>query len=194
LLSKIALIEEELAVLAPLPTRGAGDTASIRTQHGRPADVRVIPGRRAKLAPPAQSASAEKVLQAFNTWAFKREQPDNPQLMLEIIAHAIQRAEPVPFVLYWGKGPRCRLDEPDTTCLDYLAALARRVEGVYPRGAAITLIFTDTHAELNGHSQQSAREYFAAVETGAHTRGFRNLPAERARTRGERHNGARVQR
>ncbi len=115
---------------------------------------------------------ADKVLQGFNTWAFKREQPDNPQLMVQIISEAIERGEPVPFVLYWGKGPRCRLDEPDTTCLDYLAALARRVRGAYPHGAAITLIFTDTHAELNGHSKQSVDEYFAAVETGARTRGF----------------------
>jgi hypothetical protein len=26
--------------------------------------------------------AAEKVLQSFNTWAFKREQPSDPQLML----------------------------------------------------------------------------------------------------------------
>ena len=115
---------------------------------------------------------ADKVLRSFNTWAFKREQPDNPQLMLEIIAEAVERGEPVPFILYWGKGPRCRLDEPDTTCLDYLAALARRVCGNYPQGAAMTVIFTDTHAALNGHSKQSADAYFAAVATGAHTRGF----------------------
>jgi len=172
LLSKSALVEEELAVLAPLPTRGNGDTALGRTQHGRPADVRAIPVRSAKRAPPAQVVSAEKVRQAFNTWAFKREQPDNPQLMLETIAQAIEREAPVPFVLYWGKGPRCRLDEPDATCLDYLAGLARRVHGVYPRGAAMTLIFTDTHAELNGHPQQGAREYFAAIETAARARGF----------------------
>src|SRR5262245_1640484 len=92
--------------------------------------------------------------------------------MLEIISEAVERGKPVPFVLYWGKGPRCRLDEPDATCLDYLAALARRVRGNYPPGAAMTLIFTDTHAELNGHSKQSAAEYFEAVATVARTRDF----------------------
>ena len=49
----------------------------------------------------------EKVLQAFNTWAFKREQPDSPQSMLAAVADAVRPARPVPFVLYWGKGPRC---------------------------------------------------------------------------------------
>ena len=131
-----------------------------------------MPGRRAKSRPAQGQVRSDKVLQGFNTWAFKREQPDNPQLMLEFISEAVERGEPVPFVLYWGKGPRCRLDEPDTTCLDYLATLARRVRVAYPDGAAMTLIFTDTHAELNGHPKQSADEYFAAVETGARTRGF----------------------
>jgi hypothetical protein len=172
LLSKNALAEEYLAVLPSPQTRGTGDTAINRVQHGRPADIRGVPGRPAKLSPAAQQVGAEKVLQAFNTWAFKREQPDNPQLMLQIIAESIQHGEPVPFVLYWGKGPRSWLDEPDTTCLNYLASLAQRVRGAYPQGAAITLIFTDTHAELNGHSKQSADEYFGAVETGGRTRGF----------------------
>ena len=57
--------------------------------------------------------AAEKVLQTFNTWAFKREQPDNPLLMLQLIAHSIAMGEPIPFVLYWGKGPRSAIDAPD---------------------------------------------------------------------------------
>jgi len=57
--------------------------------------------------------AAEKVLQTFNTWAFKREQPDNPLLMLQLIAHSIAVGEPIPFVLYWGKGPRSAIDAPD---------------------------------------------------------------------------------
>ena len=61
---------------------------------------------------------------------------------------------------------------PDTECLDYLKALAERVRGAYEPGAAIKLIFTDTHAELNGHSPQDVREYFAGIEACAGQRGF----------------------
>jgi hypothetical protein len=122
--------------------------------------------------PQPTKAAADKVLQSFNTWAFKREQPADPDLMLHIIAEAMARDEPIPFILYWGKGPRCRLDEPDVACLDYLAAFSRRVHEIYKRGAALTLIFTDTHAELNGHSRLSAREYFAEVDSSARQRGF----------------------
>jgi L-tyrosine isonitrile synthase len=112
------------------------------------------------------------VLQTFNTWAFKREQPDNPLLMLQLIAHSIAVGEPIPFVLYWGKGPRSAIDAPDVECLDYIASLARRVGQTYPPGAAVTLIFTDTHAELNGHSLQSIRAYFADIEARARELGF----------------------
>jgi len=34
------------------------------------------------------------------------------------------------------------------------------------------LIFTDTHAELNGHSAQDIKEYFEAIDVVARKRGF----------------------
>jgi hypothetical protein len=118
------------------------------------------------------TVSAETVLRSFNTWAFKREQPADPQLMLRIISELMALEEPVSFVLYWGKGPRQRLGGPDIECLEYLGALARRVQEVYKPGAVFKLIFTDTHAELNGHAPHSVREYFAEVGAHAGERGF----------------------
>jgi hypothetical protein len=119
-----------------------------------------------------KKVAAEKILQSFNTWAFKREQPDNPLLMQQLIAQAAQSNKPISFVLYWGKGPKVRIGGPEVTCLDYLGMLARRVRDEYATGAALTLIFTDTHAQLNGHTQQSAQEYFGSVEAAARARGF----------------------
>jgi hypothetical protein len=116
--------------------------------------------------------TATKVLHSFNTWAFKREQPADPHLMLQFISEAIALDAPVPFILYWGKGPRSNLGMPDIQCLDYLAALARRVRAVHPRGAAIKLIFTDTHAALNGHSPASMRGYFGETDIKARQHGF----------------------
>ena len=112
------------------------------------------------------------MLQSFNTWAFKREQPSDPDLMLEVVSRSISRAEPIPFVLYWGKGPRHTVDHPDLKCLDYLAALAIRVREAYRPGAALTLILTDTHAKLNSHAQQDMLSYFGGVEAAARQRGF----------------------
>jgi hypothetical protein len=124
------------------------------------------PGRPKERVPP------ERVLHAFNTWAFKREQPDNPLTMLKAVARSIAVCEPIPFVLYWGKGPRNTIGAPETECLRYIAALAGRIHDAYTPGAAVKLIFTDTHAELNGHSHASIAAYFAAVEACARGFGF----------------------
>lgn len=123
-------------------------------------------------APRKTAVAAEKVIQSFNTWAFKREQPTNLPLMSKIISGAVERAEPVSFVLYWGKGPRCTIAAPDLACLDYLAKFAHRVGDAHKHGASIKLIFTDTHATLNGHSPESMQRYFTMIEAEARKRNF----------------------
>jgi L-tyrosine isonitrile synthase len=119
-----------------------------------------------------QKLNPEKVLKSFNSRAFRREQPSDQHLMLEIISEAIAAAAPLQFVLYWGKGPRCAIDGPDIECLDFLASFARRVREGFEPGAAIKLMFTDTHAELNGHSTADIRGYFGDIEAEARKRGF----------------------
>ena len=113
-----------------------------------------------------------RILQSFNTWAFKREQPSDPLLLSRFVSQAVMRQEPLSFVLYWGKGPRTDLDSPDIQCLDYLASLASRVKAVYPDGAKVSLILTDTHATLNGHPAATINRYFTDVEREARARGF----------------------
>jgi L-tyrosine isonitrile synthase len=148
------------AVISPFRRTAEDGAATIHT--GRPSKVAL---RHTPVAP-------EKVLQAFNTWAFKREQPDSIASLHHTIADAVRHARPVPFVLYWGKGPRCELAQPDSTCLDYLASLGARVRQAYAPGASFKLIFTDTHASLNGHAPEAMESYFHAVEGAARERGF----------------------
>ena len=115
---------------------------------------------------------AEKVLRAFNTWAFKREQPSDPQLLLRVITDAVSRNAPLPFLFYWGKGPRCHIDEHDIKCLEYIEAMSHRISAVYPPGTALRLICTNTHAELNGYSPIAIHTYYSEIEAEAHRRGF----------------------
>jgi len=117
-------------------------------------------------------ADARRVLRSFNTWTFKREQPSDPQLMLRVLEKSLAAQRPISFVLYWGKGPRHTAAWPEAQCLDFLAALAGRVQSTYARGAAITLILTDTHAELNGHSPRDIKRYFDDIRLEAQRRGF----------------------
>jgi hypothetical protein len=122
--------------------------------------------------PTRDAASTEKVMQSFNTWAFKREQPSDPHLMLAFIARAMRRSEPVSFALYWGKGPRWALATPDIECLDFLVRLADRVEKAHAPGVSLNLIFTDTHARHNGHTEIGINRYFSEVDIAARKRGF----------------------
>lgn len=113
-----------------------------------------------------------KVVQSFNTWAYKREQPSDAALLTQFVGRAVMRRQPVSFVFYWGKGPRSEVQHFDTQCMDYLASLAQRVKAVYPMGASISLVLTDTHASHNGHQAQLISKYYAEVEAEAAKRGF----------------------
>jgi hypothetical protein len=122
--------------------------------------------------PQSKSILADRILRSFNTRAFKREQPDHPDLMLHVIREAIERQAPVAFASYWGKGPRSHMGEPEAKTLEYLTTMLRRIGTVYEPGAALTLIFTDTHAAHNGHAPESIRSYFGEVAAAAHQHGF----------------------
>lgn len=174
MLHRKSLDADDRASVAMSPKRGPIDFAGHPPWPRRPAALaHANLGTAVRIkAPEKTKTTAEKVLQSFNTWAFKREQPSDPLLILQIISESIALGEPIPFVLYWGKGPRSTLAEADTTCLDYLAGLSGRVRAAYGPGAALKLIFTDTHAELNGHSPQSISDYFAEVAANACQRGF----------------------
>lgn len=127
---------------------------------------------RRRSAKTAAAATPTKVVQTFNTWSFKREQPDDRDLLVARVAEAMAAGEPIRFLLYWGKGPRDRAGEPEKQCLDYLASMVRRIGEAYAPGATFVLILTDTHAALNGHADADAERYFRSVTEAAAARGF----------------------
>jgi L-tyrosine isonitrile synthase len=114
-----------------------------------------------------QSVTPERILRSFNTRAFKRRQPERPELMHGFISQTLTRRQPISFVMYWGKGLRPLLAGPEFASLAYLASMKARIKEVYAPGASFTLVFTDTHANLNGHSQGSIHSYFQDLELAA---------------------------
>ncbi|MCB1503860.1 MAG: hypothetical protein KDJ47_02695 [Hyphomicrobiaceae bacterium] len=110
------------------------------------------------------------ILKSFNTWAFKREQPTEPEMLAQVVATAVLHNLPVSFVLYWGKGPRARIARPDIACLDYLKAMGDRIAAVYEPGAQFHLCLTDTHARLNGHAEAVIDSYFGDISAAARVR------------------------
>lgn len=121
----------------------------------------------------ARDTEAKSILASFNTWAFKREQPSDVELLGRVVERRVAADKPVEFVLYWGKGLRDHVAQPDLACLEYLHGLSARVRAVYAHGATFRLVMTDTHARLNGHSRASMMSYFLAVGEAARHYGFR---------------------
>lgn len=129
--------------------------------------------------PTAFDRLAAAVLRSFNTWAFKREQPSDPVLLAQVVASSLEQGEPIPFVLYWGKGPRASIATPEFNCLDYLASMGARIANAYQPGARFNLILTDTHARLNGHNEEAIDWYFDAVAEAACIRGMASVRLSR---------------
>lgn len=154
-------------------TRTAPTAHGPYERHGPPRATPVEGGRPPRAPVHATvEATADKVLRSFNTWSFKREQPENPHLLLQVVTTAVAHAEPLRFVLYWGKGPRCAAAGEDVECLDFIGSMVARVRQAHSAGAAVTLILTDTHARHNGHAEESIDTYFEAITAEATRRGF----------------------
>jgi L-tyrosine isonitrile synthase len=122
--------------------------------------------------PSQRKITPERILAAFNVRTFRREAPGDQQLMLQLIARAIDFNEPVPFIMYWGKGPRPAMAKPDLDCIAFLDAMLDRVREVYTHGAKLKLLFTDTHALLNGHAPDAVRAYFGEIARYVGERGI----------------------
>jgi L-tyrosine isonitrile synthase len=122
--------------------------------------------------PSHRKITPEQVLAAFNVRAFRREPPGDQQLMLQFIARAIAFNEPIPFMMYWGKGPRPAVAKPDIACIAFLNGMLDRVRDVYAHGAKLKLLFTDTHALLNGHAPGAVRAYFDEIADYVRERGI----------------------
>ncbi len=142
------------------------DVGTQRVRQQRAKGQRQLPLGLAKV-------NADLVLRAFNTWAYKRQQPDHVEQLLAQIETAIAAKAPVEFCLYWGKGPRHKISAAEIECLDYLISLGKRISAVYEHGASFTLIFTDTHARLNGHTPENIDAYVSEMKEAAHIRGFK---------------------
>lgn len=116
--------------------------------------------------------TAGDIVKSFNTWAYKREQPSDLDLLHQTIAARVAANRPIEFVLYWGKGRRSHSAEPDRQCLDFLAGFGQRISDTYAGGVRLTLLQTDTHATLNNHSAAAIECYFTEIAQAAAVRGL----------------------
>lgn len=112
-----------------------------------------------------EKAYSASVLNTFNTWRFKREQPSDKDLLAKFVSQAIAEEAPIPFILYWGKGLRHEAGENERLCLAYLSEMEKRIRRIYSPGAHFTILYTDTHARLNGHDGRMIDRYGESVRS-----------------------------
>lgn len=118
--------------------------------------------------------TAQVILNAFNTWQFKREQPNSEKLFSAILS-AVENKSPVSFVMYWGKGDRTMPNERESQALLHLESMLNRIRQAYLPGSKVTLILTDTHTSLNGHSDDESKNYFLFIQKMAQEKSMNSV-------------------
>lgn len=118
---------------------------------------------------------SQKIIEQFNTWSFKREQPSDEAALQKIVNESAVVNKPIQFVLYWGKGERDGISKPEIDAFSMLKSISDRIETVYKPGAEFTLIFTDTHARLNGYSINETEQYYQTVKDLADKQSIKSI-------------------
>lgn len=108
--------------------------------------------------------TAEKIIESFNTWKFKREQPFDIGKFTEVIELAIANNSPIPFITYWGIGDKNDNIDSELQTFDFLRLFFQRIKDVYTPGITLTVIFTDNHGYLNGYSEDKITNYFSLIK------------------------------
>lgn len=67
------------------------------------------------------------------------------------------------FIMYWGASNKKYPDKFDFETLFHLFGFLRNVEKNYKKEVHLTIIFTDTHAILNGFSSENYRNYHKRI-------------------------------
>jgi len=76
-----------------------------------------------------------------------------------------KNSDAIHFVKYWGASNKSALDNYDYDALLNLFGFVRVVEKEYKMNVQLTLVFTDTHALLNGYSRDGYREYYKQLRS-----------------------------
>lgn len=113
----------------------------------------------------ADARLAKTILDTFNTWKYKREQPNTEEKINQLILKQITENKPISFVMYWGKGDRNSISDIEDAALQYVSDMLKPIQQIYKQYIQLTLVLTDTHAELNGYSTVTIQGYFDSVRT-----------------------------
>lgn len=103
----------------------------------------------------------------INSYLSSKKAEDRQQQIAELDLFVQERKKKkknvLRFIKYWGASDKQCTDKYDLKALLMVFGLLRVIEKQYEMDAHITLIFTDTHATLNGYSADCCKRYFKDI-------------------------------
>ena len=106
---------------------------------------------------------ADAAIRRFNTRRFRSAPPTRPERLKTVVAEAITAGHRLKFVMCWGKGRRSYATQNEHDALSFLANFISNTHLSDHSPSQLTIVLTDTHAELNGHPRHEIDKYFGEI-------------------------------
>lgn len=96
---------------------------------------------------------------------------------LDVLTRYIEQCEDglAEFVFLWGAGNKTKATKSDKDCLLYLFHFLKKVEDLYQVNVNLNVVFTDTHAYLNGYDHLNYDVYIREISYHIKKHGFQFL-------------------
>lgn len=93
----------------------------------------------------------------------KRAAPSHPEVLEKIISDSIKNNLPIPIFQYWWMGARHVPWKYEDACFQNLQKTFEEISGIYEPWTSLSLIFCDTHMEINGFSEDHRISYLQVL-------------------------------
>lgn len=113
---------------------------------------------------PQYANIARKIFDILLSWKYKRQQAYNERILFERILSSIEQYKPIHIVMYRGKGDRVQTENKERNAISLLSQLYQSIILHHPHGVQCTIVYTDTHIQLNNYPQKSSQQYRASLE------------------------------
>jgi len=80
------------------------------------------------------------------------------------VMNCVESNGPLKLLLLWGKGHKDLPDRAETQACQFLLKFRERLTRAWPQAFHLKVLFTDTHAMINGYSSSTIRSYFGATQ------------------------------
>lgn len=109
-------------------------------------------------------------LKSFFSDRHGSQRTDTLRLLDQFVGH--REHEDIQFIMLWGASNKAHATKADKDGLLYLFHFLKRVEHAYGLKVNLNLIFTDTHAHLNGYTKEYYERYITEISYHIRKHGY----------------------